>query len=70
MNADSNQVHQQGPPQTVKNSSWPVRVLSPLLRRPWIRLVAGSAGLAIEEADRLGEHLYDPQLNALQARLR
>jgi DNA-binding SARP family transcriptional activator len=26
--------------------------------------------LAIQEADRLGEHLYDPQLRALQARLR
>jgi hypothetical protein len=26
--------------------------------------------LATEEADRLGEHLYDPQLHALQARLR
>ena len=26
--------------------------------------------LATEEADRLGEHLYDPQLRALQARLR
>jgi DNA-binding SARP family transcriptional activator len=26
--------------------------------------------LAIEEADRLGEHAYDPQLRALQARLR
>jgi hypothetical protein len=26
--------------------------------------------LAIEEADRLGLHLYDPQLRALQARLR
>jgi hypothetical protein len=26
--------------------------------------------LATEEADRLGQHLYDPQLHALQARLR
>ena len=26
--------------------------------------------LATQEADRLGEHLYDPQLRALQARLR
>ena len=29
-----------------------------------------SLRLATEEADRLGEHLYDPQLRALQARLR
>jgi hypothetical protein len=26
--------------------------------------------LATQEADRLGEHVYDPQLRALQARLR
>jgi tetratricopeptide (TPR) repeat protein len=41
------------------------------------QLLAGGLGqasdtlrLATQEADRLGEHLYDPQLRALQARLR